>query len=628
MRRKDGRVCHHCFEAFSDMVFVVDENGTVIFANAAAAAAIGMTTKELMGKTQETLFGDNEGASHKKNIQRVFETGEPYLSEQIIPFSKDLVWTDVQLIPLIQNNSVYAVLGICRDISSRKRTERCLKLADFSLEKSNLPLFWLTPEGGVAKANDAACKSLGYSREELLALHIWDFDPMHSPESWKKRWAEIRKSGSSTTLSKHQTRNGLVFPIEAVSSYFRYNESNEGGKEFVVSYVSNITKRKRDEQDLLNAKHAAEVANRMKDEFLANISHEIRTPMTCVLGTLELMKDDQALSQEHKDNIDVIYHASTNLLAIVDDILDFAQIETGRVSLSQRSFDIVTLVHTTVQLYQPMARSRQIAIGVVMGGLPPTMLGDPVRIKQILSNLINNALKFTPKGGHVEVELSVTNLSDLSCNVCLAVKDTGIGIAKDKQNIIFDRFTQADATLTRRFGGTGLGLAISRRLAEMMHGSLRVESEEGKGSVFRLCLTLPITSTLLQEPGLERSFPGLRVLVAEDVADNQKVAQAFLERLGCTVTLVANGELALTALRTGKFDVLFLDCQMPIMDGFEVAEILRREGNETPVIAMTAHATARDRQRCLDAGMHDYISKPFRKQTMADVLSRFFPQGF
>ena len=381
---------------------------------------------------------------------------------------------------------------------------------------------------------------------------------------------------------------------------------------------------------LIKAREESELANRAKSDFLAMMSHELRTPMNGVLGMLQLLETTE-LNQEQHEYAALASESTEHLLKVINDILDFSRIERGALELELISFNLPVLLKTSLQAFQHSAQQRGLTLHLELGEALPSLQvqGDPTRLRQILVNLIGNALKFTERG-EVRVEANWQALDNQVLWFTCSVHDTGIGISGERLDTMFDAFQQADNSISRRYGGTGLGLPIARTLAERMGGTLTARSEPGHGSCFTLEIPLPF-SAQQPAPRPEASSPGpalqqtLSVLLVEDNPVNQTVIEAMLRSLGYQVTLVADGAQAVSAVQRESFAAVLMDCRLPIMDGYEATRRIRKLAamGQVPIIALTANALQGDREACLQAGMNDYLAKPFKRAELQELLDRW-----
>ncbi|GFO60553.1 hypothetical protein GMST_28780 [Geomonas silvestris] len=531
------------------------------------------------------------------------------------------------------------VLWILEDYTERQRAEAAVKESEarFRLlfDQMPIPLVLVEPDGALSYLNQSFVTAFGYTQSDLPDAASWFEraypDPAYRAQAqanWQKDLAEPRTPGLTPGSREYTVccRDGSWRTVVLSKVPLQ-----KGG--IVVTFVD-ITERKAFEDELSRAKEQAEAANRAKSAFLSNMSHEIRTPMNGVIGMAQLLELTE-LSAEQREYVESLRGASKNLLLLINDILDLSKIEAGKIDLELAEFSLRRCLEEVLQTQRAALAEKGLSLEV-QGDPLPSVLGDELRMKQILMNLLGNAVKFTSRGG-ITVTSRVRERGEEFVELALSVRDSGIGISPKALGSIFHPFVQEDDSTSRRYGGTGLGLTISQRLAQLMEGGIAVESVPGEGSSFTLTLPLRLGATSYQEPRRERpgwlSWSGapLRILLVEDNPVNITFAASVLGKLGHDVVAVATGRDCLDALAQAGFDLVLMDIQIPVLNGEEVLKAIRERervtGGHQPVLAVTAYALRGDRERFLEEGFDGYVSKPLDLAELVREMKRVTGRG-
>ncbi|MEI8393510.1 MAG: CHASE domain-containing protein [Rhodospirillaceae bacterium] len=498
--------------------------------------------------------------------------------------------------------------------SSEERFRNLLRIASDGVHL-------LDEEGNLVMCSDSFLDMLGYSEDEARTLSVGDWDVVFSREDLLPRIKELIKV-PAIFETRHRRRDGSEFDAEINACGI-----DLGGRPYLYASSRNISERKSHDKELRQAKIDAENAAKAKSEFLATMSHEIRTPITSVMGTADLLQQTP-LTEEQSGYLRILKSATRTLLTVLNDILDLSKIEAGKVAIETVVFPLRESVQEVVDVGQTGATAKGLHLELVISDdVPALVVGDPIRVQQILFNLMSNAIKFTERGT-VSIRLQVNKKTDRGAKIIFEIEDTGIGISRDKIDQLFSAFTQAEQGTTRRFGGTGLGLAISKKLVELMGGRIGVESEPKIGTLFWFSLTFEIVTRSEVErptlPDIEQFARRFDILLAEDNRINQLLVVSMLSKSGHTVTAVANGREALNAVAAKDYDIVLMDMQMPVMDGEEATLAIRAlpfPKNKIPILALTADVLTENRVRYLQVGVNDVVPKPIDWQVLSKALN-------
>lgn len=613
------------------IIISCDENGLVTFVSPATEHIIGHKIENLLGDQwwDTTFFSAEEGQSFKEMVMDI-TSGKIEANPK--PYDRKLRCSDgsmkwIEWRDSMGTKNTFVSVGV--DITEWKKTEEKKIQSDSILNSVDSMLMVSDLEGNIIYSSPSVEKMLGYQTEDIMGDKWWKVTYENQQEALQVKEAIYnyvflnKRDFTDISKRKIKTANGDYKWIEW--------QLSKGINGSYISIGTDITQRILIESELKEAKEIAEKSLKVKNEFLANMSHEIRTPLNAVIGFTDLLLETK-LTQEQREHLETMRNSGEILLSLINNILDLSKLESDKLKMEEIPFDLHKSFNTVLKLMKLRADEKKISLDLkIEPNTPIQVIGDPTRIEQILLNLIGNAVKFTNKGS-VQVTLKLLSETEDTSEIYFEVKDTGIGIVSNKINTVFGAFSQAKSDTSRIYGGTGLGLTIVKKLVHLLNGEIKVESIFGEGSVFQITLPLKkgLVTTDLAKKELDLSMEEpleLSILLVEDNKTNQLLAKTRLERWKCKIDIANNGIEGVKKVQQNIYDLILMDIQMPVMDGYEASKIIKNDISKRaagiPIIAMTAYATNEDIKRAKNSGMDDYIFKPFRPKELYSILEKY-----
>lgn len=620
-----------------DAIVISDDKGNIQYWNPRAEQLFGWRNEEALGETMSKLFIPHRMRSdHNNGMKRYLASGVSRILNrelELTAINKAGKEFPIELIIIsYQQNGKNFFCGFMKDISSRKKSENLLKAQEAQyrniITNMNLGLLEVDHEENILFANQSFCEMSGYQAEELVGYKTSKF--LLSDE-------EIQILNQKHLLRVRGISDSYEIAVRNKSGEIRWwfisgapNYNDKGDLVGSVGIHLDITKQKELEQALAIAITEAEAASVAKEAFLANMSHEIRTPLNAIVGMIRELSREE-LSHQQQSYLSHTDTAAKHLLSIVNNILDISKIEASELELDEHNFSLQALIADMLSILHYKAAKKNIELTATLSdSIWPTYLGDSARIRQVLINLLDNALKFTIEGA-VRLHINILKEDESSQMIGITISDTGVGMDNDYLDQLFSKFSQAEKSTSRRFGGTGLGMSITKEIINLMGGSIEVKSKKGKGTEFKISITLTKGDTEnLSDNAQENQFllPGPHILLVEDSAINRFIANKSLSHFGCTTDEAENGLIALELLKEKSYDLILMDIQMPELDGVETTKIIRNELKlDLPIIAVTANAFRKDIDLYLSIGMNGYVTKPFEEKDLFTTIAKLLHRG-
>jgi len=613
-------------EKSTDIIYKTNQEGYFTFVNPVAERITGFSQNELLFKHFSELIRDD----HKKMANSIYrkqvflKKPTTYLEFPIVTKDGRERWIGQSVQYSALGDSDFELTALAIDITDRKIAEKTIHLQEEKyrniIANIHMGLVEVDKDEIIRYCNQGFCKLSGYSQEELIGKNIVEAMVLDTSKGALKNKTEERLNGLSDIYEiqiKNKAGQERWWMVSGAPNY-----DDAGNLIGSIGIHLDITERKLLEQELKISKQKAEESSIAKEAFLANMSHEIRTPLNAIIGMIRELSYEN-LTDTQKIYVQNTSTASQHLLSVLNNILDISKIEAGEFQLEAQHFNLQSLLNTVLSIMKNSASEKNLFLRAsISKQIKNTFVGDPTRIKQILLNLIGNAVKFTETGGvSIHCELGEETVSEQT--LLLTINDTGVGMENKYVKNIFTKFSQEDVSTARNYGGTGLGMAITRELIHMMHGDIEVTSEKKKGTAVTIKITLPIgdDQKVSEKINASSTYSTIKVLLTEDNEFNRLVATKTLHRNNCNVTIAVNGAEAIEKLKTETFDVILMDLQMPVLDGIEATKIIRTTLNlTTPIIALSANAFKTESDHCLAIGMNDYVTKPFEERILMDCI--------
>ena len=628
--KKSEEKFRQLIEGVNDIIYKTDDTGHFTYMNEIGLKITKLNSKEIIGKHltelvrkdyKERVFFFYEEVFKRKKISSYLE----FPMDSIIGNG---MWVGQYVNLLQENGQTKGLQVVARDITEAKMAREQIRLNERKyktiIENMRLGVLEISEDEDIVRANDCFCEMTDYHPGELIGRNFVDvvMDEKYKSKRSLNNLREMLDRPKAYEIPLRKKDQSIIWVLHSSAPLYDTQQKNIGS----MSIYLDITDRKKAEEELKKAKEIAEQSMKAKSRFLANMSHEIRTPLNGIMGITNLLLNTEPTDKQ-KRYLDAIVTSSETLMVVINDILDISKVEAGKLTIEAKNFKIKDTISQVVEIMNSKAIEKSLILEEIIDNkIPEVIIGDSARISQILYNVVGNAIKFTEKG-KVSLKVSINKISDSQVWIEFKITDTGIGIPKDKLPLVFKPFGQVKGDSERKYGGTGLGLTISQKLIDLQGGNIAVESELEKGTTFTIKIPFAIGDKQLLNLSENKkmgnnviNLKGIRVLLAEDNPVNQMVVMDLLQDKEVSITVANNGKEAIEKLLEGNYDVILMDMQMPIMDGYRAMTSIRNDINSdkknVPILALTAHVTEGEIEKCKNAGADDYLSKPFNPQTL------------